>query len=116
MHGHLLINIVILLAMAVITVSLSRRLHFPPILGYIIVGIIVGPSGFAFIEKEENIELLAEFGIVFLLFAIGLEFSVSQMLSMKKPNALLSTHPTIQLERCSPKKSLNLLLKGNYWM
>ena len=84
MHGHLLINIVILLAMAVITVSLSRRLHFPPILGYIIVGIIVGPSGFAFIEKEENIELLAEFGIVFLLFAIGLEFSVSQMLSMKK--------------------------------
>jgi len=48
------------------------------------IGIIVGPSGFAWIEKEENIELLAEFGIVFLLFAIGLEFSISQMLSMKK--------------------------------
>lgn len=84
MHDQLLTNIVLLLAMAVITVSLSRRLHFPPILGYIIVGILVGPSGFGFIHHEENIELLAEFGIVFLLFAIGLEFSVSQMLSMKK--------------------------------
>lgn len=85
MHNdHLLLNIVLLLAMAVLTVSASRRLHFPPILGYIIVGIIVGPSGFALIEKEENIELLAEFGIVFLLFAIGLEFSFSQMISMRK--------------------------------
>ena len=70
--------------MAVVIVSISRRLHFPPILGYIIVGIIVGPSGLALIEKEENIELLAEFGIVFLLFAIGLEFSFSQMIAMRK--------------------------------
>jgi len=83
-HDHLLLHIVLLLTLAVIVVSVSRRMHFPPILGYIIVGIIVGPSGFAWIEKEENIELLAEFGIVFLLFAIGLEFSISQMLSMKK--------------------------------
>lgn len=84
MHDHLLLHIVLLLALAVVTVSVSRRLHFPPILGYIIVGIIVGPSGFGWIEKEENIELLAEFGIVFLLFAIGLEFSFSQMLTMRK--------------------------------
>ena len=67
-----------------VTVSISRRLHFPPILGYIIVGIIVGPSGFGWIQKEENIELLAEFGIVLLLFAIGLEFSFSQMMTMRK--------------------------------
>ncbi len=81
---HLLLHIVLLLAIAVAAVSLSRRLHFPPILGYIIVGIIVGPSGFALIDKEENIELLAEFGIVFLLFAIGLEFSFAQMIAMRK--------------------------------
>ena len=72
MNEHLLIQIVLLLAIAVMTVSISRRLHFPPILGYIIVGVIVGPNGFGFIDKAENIELLAEFGIVFLLFAIGL--------------------------------------------
>ena len=84
MSDHLLIHIVLLLTIAVITVSVSRRLHFPPILGYIIVGIIVGPNGFGWIDKEENIELLAEFGIVFLLFAIGLEFSFAQMIAMRR--------------------------------
>ncbi|MDX1352598.1 MAG: monovalent cation:proton antiporter-2 (CPA2) family protein [Thiomicrorhabdus sp.] len=74
----------LLLTIAVIAVSISRRLHFPPILGYIAVGIIVGPNGFGFIAKEETISLLAEFGIVFLLFAIGLEFSIAQMISMRK--------------------------------
>ncbi|MBC8493293.1 MAG: cation:proton antiporter [bacterium] len=84
MNEHLLIHTVLLLAIAVAIVSLSRRLHFPPILGYIIVGIIVGPNGFGWIDKEENIEILAEFGIVFLLFAIGLEFSLAQMISMRR--------------------------------
>jgi CPA2 family monovalent cation:H+ antiporter-2 len=83
-HDHILVSIVLLLGVAVLTVALSRRLHFPPILSYIVVGIIVGPFGFAFIENEENISLLAEFGIVFLLFAIGLEFSLSQMVAMRK--------------------------------
>lgn len=81
---HLLFHTVILLAIAVLTVALSRRLSFPPILGYIIVGMIVGPHGFSLIEQEENIALLAELGIVFLLFAIGLEFSLSQMISMRR--------------------------------
>ena len=84
MHEHLLLQVVLLLGLAVIVVSISRRLHFPPILSYIIVGIIVGPYGFGFIEKEENITLLAELGIVFLLFSIGLEFSLSQMMAMRK--------------------------------
>ena len=84
MNEHLLIHIVLLLVIAVAIVALSRRLHFPPILGYIIVGIIVGPNGFGWIDKEENIELLAEFGIVFLLFSIGLEFSLAQMISMRR--------------------------------
>ncbi len=85
MHNeHLLLNIVLLLGIAVLTVSISRRLHFPSILGYIIVGMVVGPYGFSLIEKEETITLLAEFGIVFLLFAIGLEFSITQMIAMRK--------------------------------
>ncbi|WP_373020228.1 monovalent cation:proton antiporter-2 (CPA2) family protein [Thiomicrorhabdus sp.] len=84
MNDHLLLHIVLLLGIAVITVSLSRRLHFPPILSYIIVGIIVGPFGFGWIQEEENIKLLAELGIVFLLFSIGLEFSLTQMMAMRK--------------------------------
>lgn len=84
MDGHLLLTIALLLGIAVFTVSASRRLQFPPILGYIIVGIIVGPSGFALIQNEANISLLAELGIVFLLFSIGLEFSLPQMIAMRK--------------------------------
>ena len=84
MHEHLLLQVVLLLGLAVIIVSISRRLHFPPILSYIIVGIIVGPYGLGFIDTEENITLLAELGIVFLLFSIGLEFSLSQMMAMRK--------------------------------
>lgn len=84
MHDHPLLPVVLLLGLAVVTVTVSRRLNFPPILSYIIVGIIVGPFGFAFIEKQESITLLAELGIVFLLFSIGLEFSLSQMIAMRK--------------------------------
>ncbi|QKI89355.1 cation:proton antiporter [Thiomicrorhabdus xiamenensis] len=83
-EDHLLFNAVFLLAIAVIAVAFSRRLSFPPILGYIAVGMIVGPHGFSLIENEENIALLAELGIVFLLFAIGLEFSINQMMAMRK--------------------------------
>lgn len=84
MGEHILFHIVLLLILTVLIVSLSRRVHVPPILNYIIVGIIVGPFGFAWIENQENISFLAEFGIVFLLFAIGLEFSLSKMISMRK--------------------------------
>lgn len=84
MFDHILLNIVFLLIITVALVSLSRRLHVPPILNYIIVGIIVGPFGFGIIQSEASINFLAEFGIVFLLFAIGLEFSLTQMMSMRK--------------------------------
>lgn len=80
---HILLSVVLLLGLAVLTVSVARRLHFPPILSYIIVGIIVGPGGFSLIQEEENIHLLAELGIVFLLFSIGLEFSLAQMNAMR---------------------------------
>ena len=84
MQDHILFNVVLLLVLTVFIVSLSRRVHVPPILNYILVGIIVGPYGFAWIKDEANIHFLAEFGIVFLLFSIGLEFSLTQMIAMRK--------------------------------
>lgn len=82
--SHILLLIVMLLTMTIVLVSISRRFHIPPLINYIFVGIIVGPFGLAIIENEESIHFLAEFGIVFLLFAIGLEFSLSQMMAMRK--------------------------------
>ncbi|MEJ2592173.1 MAG: monovalent cation:proton antiporter-2 (CPA2) family protein [Candidatus Thiodiazotropha sp.] len=83
MNIHTLQIVLLLLAVAVLTVTLFRRLHLPPILGYLIVGILVGPFGIGLVASNEETRFLAEFGVVFLLFAIGLEFSLPQMIAMK---------------------------------
>jgi CPA2 family monovalent cation:H+ antiporter-2 len=83
MNIHALQIILLLLAVAVMTVTLFRRLHLPPILGYLIVGMLVGPFGIGLISSNEDTRFLAEFGVVFLLFTIGLEFSLPQMMAMK---------------------------------
>lgn len=81
---HMFVKIVSILILTVILISISRRAHIPAILNYIAVGVVVGPFGLGFIHSEENVKFLAEFGVVFLLFAIGLEFSLSQMVAMRK--------------------------------
>ncbi|MCU7796411.1 MAG: monovalent cation:proton antiporter-2 (CPA2) family protein [Candidatus Thiodiazotropha sp. (ex Myrtea spinifera)] len=83
MNIHTLQIILLLLGVAVLTVTLFRRLHLPPILGYLIVGILVGPFGTGMVASTEDTRFLAEFGVVFLLFTIGLEFSLPQMIAMK---------------------------------
>jgi CPA2 family monovalent cation:H+ antiporter-2 len=83
MHG-LLFNIVLLLALTVIIVAVFRRLHLPPILGYLAIGMLVGPYALGWVDNEANIHFMAELGIVFLMFAIGLEFSMAQVFAMRK--------------------------------
>ncbi len=76
-------DILILLASSVIVVAVFRRMSMPPILGYLAVGIVLGPSVTGLIGDGENVRLLAEFGVVFLLFTIGLEFSLPQLKAMR---------------------------------
>ncbi len=80
---HLLEQTLILLAAAVAIVAPFRRLNLPPILGYIAVGLLVGPGMLGLVADGETIRLLAEFGVVFLLFTVGLEFSVPQLIAMR---------------------------------
>ncbi len=81
-HG-VFAEIIGLLGAAVLMVSLFRRLHLPAILAYLCVGAIAGPYGMGWVADTENTRFLAEFGVVFLLFTIGLEFSLPQMIAMK---------------------------------
>lgn len=76
-------NILILLAIAVTIVVIFRRLALPPILGYLLVGVMAGPHGLAWIPQTESTHTLAEFGVVFLMFTIGLEFSLSKLIAMR---------------------------------
>ncbi len=79
----LLQHVLILLAASVTVVALFRRLKLPPIVGYLCIGLFLGPSGAEWISRSDDIYFLAEFGIVFLLFTIGLEFSIPRLIGMR---------------------------------
>lgn len=78
---HLLL---ILLAAAVGVVVLFRLLHLPAMLGYLIVGILIGPHALGWIPDAPETRHLAEFGVVFLMFSIGLEFSLAKLRAMQR--------------------------------
>jgi CPA2 family monovalent cation:H+ antiporter-2 len=76
--------VLVLLASAVGVVSLARKLHLPPMLGYLLVGIATGPYALGWIPQSEGNSHLAEFGVVFLMFSIGLEFSLQRLMAMRR--------------------------------
>lgn len=84
MDYRILEEILVLLLVAVVAVSIFHRLRLPPVLAYFSVGVLVGPYGGGLISDSEDIHLLAEFGVVFLLFTVGLEFSLSQLAAMRR--------------------------------
>jgi CPA2 family monovalent cation:H+ antiporter-2 len=76
--------VLILLAVAVGVVVLCRILRLPAMLGYLIVGIMIGPHALAWIPDAPEARHLAEFGVVFLMFSIGLEFSLARLRAMQR--------------------------------
>lgn len=77
-------SVLILLGSAVIMVVLFRSLHLPPLLGYLVVGVAVGPFALAWIPDTEEGRRLGEFGVVFLMFSIGLEFSLPKLFQLRR--------------------------------
>ena len=76
--------ILLLLAASVFAVVMLRRIGMPSILGYLLVGILLGPHVLHLVDDTAGIRHLAEFGIVFLMFTIGLEFSLPRLYAMKR--------------------------------
>lgn len=74
----------LLLGSAVLGVVAFRSLHLPPILGYLAVGILIGPHALGLANNNETTHTLGEFGVVFLMFSIGLEFSLTQLMAMRR--------------------------------
>jgi len=77
------IELLAILTSAVFIVWLFRRLHLPAILAYLVAGMLVGEHGLAFAHEQVDYEHFAELGIVFLLFTLGLEFSVPKLMAMR---------------------------------
>ena len=76
--------VLLYLIAAVLGVVACRMLRLPPMLGYLAVGVLIGPNALALAKNSPSVSYLAEFGVVFLMFVIGLEFNLPKLKSMRK--------------------------------
>ncbi len=75
--------VLLYLMAAVLGVVVCRSLRLPPMLGYLVVGVLIGPNALALAKDTAAVKYLAEFGVVFLMFVIGLEFNLPKLRSMR---------------------------------
>lgn len=78
------VSIISLMAIAVVLVWLFKRIGFPPILAYLVAGVLAGPEILKLFTHPDDMHLAAEVGIVFLLFSLGLEFSLARLVAMRR--------------------------------
>lgn len=84
MHVPLLNDILVILTLSVFVTLLFNKLKLPTVLGFLITGIICGPYLLSLVTEISQVEILAEIGVILLLFTIGLEFSITELLRIKK--------------------------------
>src|SRR5512137_1160303 len=84
MAHEVLQDLEILFGLALVTVVLFRRLQFPSIIGFLVTGIVAGPYALGFITDTHQVEQMAEIGVVLLLFTIGIEFSLKELMRIKQ--------------------------------
>ncbi len=84
MEIPLLNDIVVIFGLAIAVLFICHRLRVPAVVGFLLTGIFVGPYGFGLVKAVHEVEILAEIGIVLLLFTIGIEFSLGRLLQIRK--------------------------------
>ncbi len=102
-------DLLIILACSLLVIALFRRLRLPPILGYLCVGLLIGPTALNWVSQDNNLPHLAELGVVFLLFTLGLEFSLPRMLALRNTVFGLGT---AQVLLCGTVLGMALWLSG----
>ncbi|HHJ19753.1 MAG TPA: potassium transporter KefB, partial [Gammaproteobacteria bacterium] len=81
---HSLSSVLILLVVGILSIITMRPLRLSPIVGYLLAGILIGPQGIGLIHESDTTHLVAELGVVFLLFDIGLHFSLGHIWDARK--------------------------------
>lgn len=84
MSLDILRELVILLAASVVIIYISHKIKLPPVVGFLLTGILIGPGGFSLVRDTRTIDDLAEIGVVMLLFSIGLEFTLDRLRRIQK--------------------------------
>ena len=77
-------DIVVILLVSLPIIFIFKKINLPSIVGFLIAGMIIGPYGFKLIGEDDQIKVMAEIGVMLLMFTIGLEFSLSQLIRIKK--------------------------------
>lgn len=85
-HVPMLADLVIIVGVSLPVLFVFRKIGLPPIAGFVMTGVLIGPYGLKWITSVENVEAAAEIGVILLLFAVGLEFSLSRL--MKTPGRM----------------------------
>lgn len=73
-----------ILGLSIAVILLFQRLRIPAILGFLVAGVIAGPHGLGLVGAQQEVEVLAEVGVILLLFTIGIEFSLKELLALRK--------------------------------
>ncbi|MEA2101958.1 MAG: cation:proton antiporter [Thermodesulfobacteriota bacterium] len=84
MQTALLGDLIIVLSLSILVIFLFLRIKVPSIVGFLIIGILAGPHGFGLIDAAQHVEFLSELGVILLLFTIGIEFSLKNLLQIKR--------------------------------
>ncbi|MDX2282670.1 MAG: cation:proton antiporter [Bacteroidia bacterium] len=84
MEFGLLWEIVVILGFSVLVVLVFQRFRFPTILGFLLTGVLAGPKALSLVHDYEQVHLLSEIGVILLLFVIGMEFSLRDLVAMRK--------------------------------
>lgn len=84
MVASLLANVDVILGFAIFILTIFYRFQVPPILGFLVTGILIGPYGLRILNEGQNVGLNADLGVIFLLFTIGVDLSLKELWKMKK--------------------------------
>ena len=77
-------DILIIFGLSIVVLLIGSYLKVPPVVGFLITGLLAGPHGFGLVAHLEDVEMLAQIGILLLLFGIGMEFSIKRLIQMKR--------------------------------
>lgn len=82
-HGGVFEQLLLLLGGSVVLTLILHRLRLPALLAFLVIGAAAGPGGYALVATDSSLHALAEFGVVFLLFTLGLEFSLPRLIALR---------------------------------
>jgi CPA2 family monovalent cation:H+ antiporter-2 len=77
-------DLLIIFCFSIVVLLVGHRFNLPPVVGFLLTGVLAGPHGLALVGKTEDVEILAQVGIILLLFGIGMEFSIKKLVQIKR--------------------------------